>query len=66
MPYGLYVNIYTGFEGHILTVNVDLLLLPFVVLGSVHIVPAIKIDRYTLAQSDAQPMVPIRIVNRVT
>ena len=35
MPYGLYFNIYTGFEGHCLTVNVDLLLVPFVVLGSV-------------------------------
>jgi len=45
MPYGLYFNIYTGFEGHCLTVNVDLLLVPFVVLGSVQITPVIKIGR---------------------
>lgn len=51
MPYGLYCNICTGFEGHCLTVNVDLLLVPFVVLGSVQIAPVIKIDRYTPTQS---------------
>jgi len=42
MPCGLYFNIYTGFESHCLTVNVDLLLVPFVVLGSVQIVPRNK------------------------
>jgi hypothetical protein len=62
MPYGLYINIYTGFEGHFLTVNVDLLLLPFVVFGSVHIVLVIKIDRYTPTQSGAPPAVPMRIM----
>jgi hypothetical protein len=62
MPYGLYLNIYTGFEGHCLTVNVDLLLVPVVVLRSVQIVPVMKIDRYTPTQSGVLRMLLMGIM----
>jgi len=62
MPYGLHFNIYTGFEGHFLTVNVDLLLVPFVVMGSIRIVPVIKINRYTPTQSGVLQMQLMRVM----
>jgi len=62
MPCGLYFNIYTGFDDHCLTVNVDLLLVPVMVLRSVQIVPVMKIDRYTPTQSGALQMLLMGIM----